>query len=99
MVRALRDNGIASGRRREPWFAGGNGRLADQTFALVKGGFLFANMNNDPGRAGSAFVIRPAHFGGAGKRTLWKSLATANDEGEQACACNPEQPLMGHGRG
>src|SRR5439155_5334917 len=99
MVRALRDNGIASGRRREPWFAGGNGRLADQTFALVKVGFLFADMNNDPGRAGSAFVIPPTHFGGARKRTLWKSLATANDEGQQACACSPEQTVRIHGGG
>src|SRR5437773_9929223 len=96
MVRALRDNGIASGRRREPWFAGGNGRLADQTFAPVKVGFLFADMNNDPGRPGCVFVIPPTDLSGAREGTLWKSLATANEHGNQTCACNADKTARIH---
>jgi 3-hydroxyanthranilate 3,4-dioxygenase len=65
-------------------------------FALVKVGFLFADMNDDPGRAGSAVVIPKADFRGARKGTLWKSLATANDQRDQACACNAEETARVH---
>ena len=44
----FRENGITPGRRGKPRFAGGNGRFTDQSFAPVKVGFLFADVNNDP---------------------------------------------------
>src|SRR4029453_12597279 len=89
-------NRITSRRRREPRLAGRDGRFANQTFTLVKVGFLFIDMNNDPARAGSAFIIPQTHLSGAREGTLWKSLATANDQGDQACACNAEETTGVH---
>jgi len=53
-------------------------------------------MNDDFRWAGSAIVIPPPHFGGARERARWKSLATANDQGDQASACNAEETVRVH---
>ena len=53
-------------------------------------------MNDDLRWAGSAFVVPPTHFSRARKRTFWNSLASANDHGDQACACNAEETTRVH---
>src|SRR5205823_10236550 len=85
-----------AGRGRKPRFSRGDSRFADETLAFVKVRFLFADMNNDLCRTGRVLAMPPTDLSGAREGTLWKSLATANEHGNQTCACNADKTARIH---
>jgi hypothetical protein len=57
MGRVLGEDGVLAGRRSESGFAAGDGRFADQVFALVEIGFLLGEAHDDLRRPGHTVPI------------------------------------------
>src|SRR6266480_6080267 len=96
MTDVLCNHCVVAGRRGKARFAGRDSRFPDKSFALVKVRFLFADMNDDLCRARRVLIMPPTHLSGAWKGTLRQSLATANDQGDQACTCDTEETARVH---
>src|SRR5437870_13485347 len=94
-----------AGRGGKPRFAGGDGRLADHMFTLVKVSLLCADMYDGLGWPGGALVIQKAGRLGLPRKTSgqwllgvrWDFFATANDESDGARCCDLVEMAKIHG--
>jgi hypothetical protein len=103
MVLVFPDDTILAGRSRKAGFSGGNGRFADQRFALEEIGALFADMDHDFGLTGDtiAAVPRIGHGRGSGRRTgrarSRRDFRATRQEGEERkCERATDQDMTGH---
>src|SRR5438552_13620384 len=83
-----------AGRGRKPTFSRGDSRFADETLALVKVRFLFADMNNDLCRSGHILAMPPTHFSGA-----WKGPSGKVSQPQTIMASRPAPAMRTKERG
>ena len=99
MTGVFRKHGVMAWRSGKTRLTSGNGRFADQAFALIKVALLFADMHNDLGRTGRAFIIPPACWSGAGihaRRIRWILLATEEEQSDKACSYGLQKTARVH---
>lgn len=76
---------VAAGRRPESGFTAGDGRLADEVFALIEIGFLVGQADDDLGRTGNAVAVPVTlRRRGSGRGGGWRGFdfRAAHQEGQ-----------------